>query len=308
MRPLARASTSKVTIAYSQAGFTCEGALFAAERQGYFRDEGLELTALPVSGPPQLQAEMLKGTIDAGQDPAWTLVPALLAPGMQAGDLVATAGLQRGSACICVAATSTIRSAAELRGQKVAAAPRWRAMFGQPLSAAGLDPGKDVDWQPGLPGPAVAEALRTGAVAAAQVHQPYAAAIESSGAGRMLLMQNMPPLQDDYCCSVILPGKLVREDRGKAASITKALVRGASWVRAHPAETAQLEIDVKHVHRSPADNAAGMKQLDFFPSVGIARANTLDVLRRFRRLGFVPANTDEVALLAQIFVPVTSDS
>jgi NitT/TauT family transport system substrate-binding protein len=250
---------------------------------------------------------MLKGTVNATQDPAWALVAPLLPQGVQVGDLVATAGLQRGSSCICVAAESSIHSTAELRGQKVAAGLRWRFMFGQALSGAGLDPKKDIDWQPGLPPGDVAGALQTKKVAAAQLHQPYAAAIEASGVGRMLLMQNMAPLQDDYCCSVIVPGKLVREDRAKAAAITRALMRGAAWMRAHPTESAQLEIDVKHVTASAADNQRAMAELDFLPSVEIARHNTLDVLQRFKRLGFLDAAVDENLLLARLYVPVTSE-
>ena len=294
---------SKVTAAYNKAGFTCEAALFIAEQHKYFRDEGLELAVVDLSGTPEV--EMVKGNVDLTEDPAWALVAPLLPQGVQVGDVVATAGLQRGSSCICVAADSTIRTAADLRGQKVAAGLRWRFMFGQPLSDAGVSPITDIDWQPALPPGAVAEALRSKTVAAAQVHQPYAAAVESSGAGRMLLMQNMPPLQDDYCCSVIVPSKLVREDRPKAAAITRAMMRGASWVRAHPVESAQLEIDAKYVTASVADNGRGMAALDFFPSVDVARGNTLDVLRRFKRLGFLDAATDENALLARLFVPVT---
>jgi len=298
---------SKVTIAYIKAGYTCDGALFIAQQQGYFRDEGLDLATIALSGPPAIAAEIMKGTVDATHDPAWALVAPLLPQGVQVGDLVATAGLQRGSSCICVVTDSSIRGAANLRGQKVAAGLRWRFMFGQALSAAGLDPKKDIDWQPGLPPNDVASALQAKKVAAAQLHQPYAAAIEASGVGRMLLMQNMAPLQGDYCCSVIVPGKLVREDRAKAGAITRALMRGAAWMRAHPVESAQLEIDVKHVTASAADNQRAMAELDFFPSVEIARRNTLDVLQRFKRLGFLDAAVDENTLLARLYVPVTNE-
>jgi NitT/TauT family transport system substrate-binding protein len=130
-------------------------------------------------------------------------------------------------------------------------------------------------------------------VAAAQLHQPYAAGLEALGVGRMLLMQNMPPLQDDYCCSVIATQKLVRDDRAKAVAVTRALLRGARWIRAHPVESAQLEIDAKHVSANAVDNQRAMASLDFFPSVEIAGRNTLDVLQRFKRLGFLDAAVDE---------------
>jgi ABC-type nitrate/sulfonate/bicarbonate transport system substrate-binding protein len=144
--PSMAGAASSVIIAHSKAGLTCEGALFAAQAQGYFRDEGLELTTMALSGATEVAVEM-KGNIGAMQDPAWTLVPPLLPKGMSVGDMVATAGLQRGSMSLVVPANSVIRSVTDLRGLKVSAGDRWRWMFGQPLRVAGLTPQQDIDWQ-----------------------------------------------------------------------------------------------------------------------------------------------------------------
>jgi hypothetical protein len=50
-----------------------------------------------------------------------------------------------------------------------------------------------------------------------------------------------------------------------------------------------------------------MAALDFFPSVEGARRNTLDILQRFQRLGFLDQATDMQAVLERIFVPVTGE-
>jgi len=180
-------------------------------------------------------------------------------------------------------------------------------MFGQPLATAGLNPKRDIEWQPPLPPTKAAEAVKARQVAAAMVHRPYPAALESSGIGRILLAQNSPPLQDDYCCCVILPRQLVRADQKKAAAITRALMRGSVWIRSHPSEGARLEADVKHVSVSLADNERAMATLDFFPLVETARRNTLDILQRFKRLGFIDSAIDEPTTLDQIFIPVTQE-
>jgi NitT/TauT family transport system substrate-binding protein len=305
--PAVAGAASSVTVAHSKAGLTCEGALFAAQTQGYFRDEGLELTTIALAGQAEVAAEMMKGNVGAMQDPAWTLVQPLLPKGMNVGDMVATAGLQRGSMSLVVPATSAIRSVADLRGLKVSAGDRWRWMFGQPLWVAGLNPQQDIDWQPALPPAQVAAALTNQQVTAAMVHQPYAAALESAGVGRILIAQNTPPLQDDYCCTVVVPGALVRSDRPKVVAITRALMRGSAWVRTHPSESAQLMIEGKQVTASLADNQRAMVALDFFSSVEVARRNTLDIVQRFKRLGFLDQATDERALLERIFVPVTGE-
>src|SRR2546428_10206121 len=52
--PSVAGATSSVTVGYSKAGLTCEGATFAAQAQGYFRDEGLDLTTLALPGPGEL--------------------------------------------------------------------------------------------------------------------------------------------------------------------------------------------------------------------------------------------------------------
>jgi NitT/TauT family transport system substrate-binding protein len=100
---------------------------------------------------------------------------------------------------------------------------------------------------------------------------------------------------------------LARADPKKAAAITRALMRGTAWIRSHPSEGARLEVDMKHVSGSLADNERAMASLDFFPSVGIARRNTLDILQRFKRLGFIDSAIDEPSLLDQIFIPVTQE-
>ncbi|MGI8913842.1 MAG: ABC transporter substrate-binding protein [Chloroflexota bacterium] len=304
--PVVQAAGS-VTVGYLKDGLTCEGSLFAAQAQDYFRDEGLDLKTVAGASPAALATGMMQGTVDAMQDPAWALAPPLLPKGMNVGDMVATAGIQRGSMTIVVAADSPIHSLVDLRGQTVAAADRWRFMFSMPISAAGLNATKDITWQPGLPAGQVGQAIKDGKVAAATVHQPYASAIESSGIGRILVMQTTPPQQDDYCCSVILPGKLVNADCQKAAAITRALMRGSAWMRAHPSEGAQLEVDVKQVTLALADNQRAITHIDFFPSIQAASNNTLDLIKAFKRLGFLDPATSETTLLNQIFVPVTDE-
>lgn len=100
---------------------------------------------------------------------------------------------------------------------------------------------------------------------------------------------------------------MVRSDGPKAAAITRALMRGSAWIRGHSNESAQLMVEIKHVTASLADNRRAMATLDFLPSVEVARRNTLEVVQRFRGLGLLDEPTDEQALLARVFVPVTGE-
>src|SRR5215813_7891699 len=86
--PTVAGAASSVTVGYSKAGFTCEGATFAAQAQGYFRDEGLDLTTIALAGSGEIASAMMKRDVGAMQDAAWTLVPGLVPQSMHVGDMV----------------------------------------------------------------------------------------------------------------------------------------------------------------------------------------------------------------------------
>jgi len=293
------------TVTYSHAGITCQAGLAAAQAQGYFRDEGLDLNVVPA--PADNAAAMLRGEIDASLVIAWTLVPPFLAAGLTPGDIVATAGVQRGGFAMIVAPDSPLRTLADLRGQKVAASLTWRVMLSMSLAELGMDPLRDVDWQPAL-GPAqIAEALRSGQVAAATISDPFGVAMETAGTGRVLGWNNSDGMMDDYCCSVMLPAALIRMDRSKAAAITRAMMRGNAWTQANKAAAARLQIELGHISASLADNTRAIQAIDFVPAVAAARRNTEDMLMHGVRYGFLDPSTDVMGLVSRIFVPVTGE-
>src|SRR5258708_15501652 len=114
-------------------------------------------------------------------------MPHWLPPGVKLGDAVATAGLQRGCASLLVAKGSPYQGIADLKGQKVAAAPPWRFIFGEPMAQVGLNPLNDIDWQPApLAEPAVAALLANKTVAGAMALEPISATLESAGLARSL--------------------------------------------------------------------------------------------------------------------------
>jgi NitT/TauT family transport system substrate-binding protein len=307
LAPTRARAASAATVLFTSFGFTCEAPVFVAVAQGYFKDEGLDVTLSGIANPTEAFTRLAKGSADVGPAPAFFLAPSWLPAGVNPGDIVATAGLERGCASLLVAASSPYKTIADLKGQKVAAADPWRFIFGEPMAQIGLDPKKDIDWQPPLPLPAIAAALANKSVAASFALEPLSAMLESTGVARALIVQDMPPMQMDYCCSAVVPGALVKADRSKAAAITRALMRGSAWAEAHRAETAQMEVTGKHVAATLADNQAGIKNIAFVPSVTAAQANTRDVFGRMIKLGYLDSATDLSALLNQIYVPVTED-
>jgi len=305
--PTRARAASATTVLFTSFGITCEAPIFVAAAQGYFKDEGLDVTLAGVATPAEAFGRLVKGSADAALSPAFTLAPSWLPAGVKLGDVVATAGLQRGCNSLIVASDSPYHTIADLKGQKVAAGAPWHFMYGEPMAQAGLNPLKDIDWQPQLPWPAIAAALANKSVAASIALEPLSAMLESAGLARGLVVQDMPPMQMDYCCSAVVSGALLRADRSKAAAITRALMRGSAWAAAHKAETAQLEVAGKYIKATLADNQSAIGTIAFVPSVTAALANTRDVLGRMIKLGFLDPATDVPGLLNQIFVPVTAD-
>lgn len=306
--PTRARAASVATILYSSVGFTCEAPIFVAQAQGYFQDEGLDVTLAGVATPAEEITRLAQGAADGASLAAFILAPPWLPTGVHPGDAVATAGLQRGCASLLVAKDSPYQSLADLKGQKVGAPPPWRFIFGEPLAQVGVNPLKDIDWQPApLAGSAVAAALATKTVAGIMALEPISATLESAGLVRSLVVQDMAPMDMDYCCCSVVSGALLRADRSKAAAITRALLRGSAWAAAHPTETAQREVADGYVHATSADNQSAIGTIAFTPSVAAAQANVRDVFGRMARLGFLDPATDVPALLNQIFVPVTAD-
>ncbi len=304
LTPSRARAASTATILYTGLGFTCEAAGFVALARGYFRDEGLDATLVGYSGTDSYALAM-QGKADAFHQPAFFLAPALLPPGIDLDDIVATAGMERGCNSLIVAADSPYRTLADLKGQKVSAAPPWRFVYGEPMAQAGLNPHTDVDWQPQVPFPQIGAALANKSVAASAAIEPFSGNLVASGAARALVVQDMPPMMMDYCCSVVMPSALVRADRSKAAAITRALMRGSAWAAKHPVRTAHLEVARGYVQATFQVNRTAIRSIAFAPSVSAAVANTRSVFERMVKLGFLPPTTDVSSLLHQIFVPVT---
>jgi NitT/TauT family transport system substrate-binding protein len=300
-------AASAATILYTSAGLTCEAPVFVAQAQGYFKDEGLDVTLAGAANYPEAFTRMIKGTAGAAPVPAPYLVPQWLPAGVQLGDIVATAGLQRGCNSLLVAKDSPYQSLADLKGQKVAAGPPVRFLYGEPIAQAGLNPLKEINWQPALALPAIGAALANKDVAASAAPEPVSATLLAAGAARALVVQDMPPMMQDYCCSVVVSGASVRSDRSKAAAITRALMRGSAWAADHTTETAQMEVANKYVKATMAVNQSAIGNIVFAPSVAAAQANNRDYLARAVKLGFLDPSTDASALNDQIFVPITDE-
>jgi NitT/TauT family transport system substrate-binding protein len=308
--PIVRAArlgaASQATIA--MAPNPCHASTYATVAQGFFRDEGLDVTVMKVTGGLALIAN---GTVDAGVDTFWSVIPPRLAPGRTLGDLVLTAGLQRGCIALSVPWDSEVQSFGDLRGQRVAGS---KFLFAASIAEAGVDPDQDITWSPSPAVEDVFATLQTGEFGAVSSANSQAALLEVVGAARMLMVNNSPPSQNHYCCGSIMLASMVRTDPSKAAAITRAMMRGSAWAEAHRSETAELmraSITVPPAQReiTHEDMEAALAMQEFVPMAESARPLLVQQFDEYLSYGLpvVESPMDAVRLVDRIYRPVTSE-
>jgi ABC-type nitrate/sulfonate/bicarbonate transport system substrate-binding protein len=301
-------AASQATIGLSN--IACNAATYAALRQGFFKDEGLDVQVLDTTetaiGPIPALAS---GRIDAGTATLWSTIPPRLVPGRSLGDIVVTAPIQRGCIALSVLADSDVQSLADLRGAKIAGG---EFLFGSALVDAGVDPNTEITW---FPAPGAAEAfsvLQSGEFAAVQSADGQGALLEAVRAARMLVVNNSPPASGNYCCGVIMNASSVRGDTPRAAAITRAMMRGAAWAEANRSDIAS---DMRGSMTMPAqreitqeDMEAALEMQAFVPMAEAARPVLIAQFADYLRYGLpVDGPMDATTLVGRFFMPITDE-
>jgi ABC-type nitrate/sulfonate/bicarbonate transport system substrate-binding protein len=248
-------------------------------------------------------------TIDAGLTTVWAVIPPRLTAGSALGDLVITAPLQRGCLALSVPASSDVQSLDDLRGHKVAGS---KFLYGRALAEAGVDPDREITWSPAPAAPEVVSTLRTGEFTAVQSADGQGALLEVVGVARMIAMNNMPPVESNYCCACMLNAASVASDRPRAAAITRALMRGAAWAEEHRSETADVMRPSMTVPAqreiSREDMEAALAMQAFVPMAEAARPILVDQFDQYLTYGLpVEPPMSATTLVNRIFLPLTDE-
>jgi NitT/TauT family transport system substrate-binding protein len=304
-------AASQVTIGLATA--PCHAPTYAAAAQKFFADEGLDATIRPFDpasgGISNVVAALTAGAADAGMATLWSIVPPRLVGGPKLGDVVTTAPLQRGCIALSVPADSNAQSLADLRGAKIAGS---KYLFGTALASEGVDPDADVVWSAAPAAADVLATLQSGQFAAVQSGDGQGALLEVIGEARMIVVNNTPPSESNYCCACMMMANAVQGDQSRAAAITRAMMRGSAWAEAHRSETAEI---MRPFMTIPAqreitqeDMEATLAMQAFIPMAGVARPILVDEFGQYLKYG-LPVDTpmDANTLVSKIFSPVTGE-
>ncbi|WP_084441837.1 ABC transporter substrate-binding protein [Termitidicoccus mucosus] len=292
------AAPVKVTIGHI--GNSCESPVYVAKDKGFFSEEGLD--AGIVRGDWNFIKESLAfGRISAVQG----LLMNYIKPIEQGLDVKVTAGVHRGCVRILVPDTSPITGPAGLKGKRIGVPALGSSPWifaARVISELGGDIRRDVEWKP-FPAGELKLALQKGEVDAIAVADPIGEILISEGGVRIVVDQlTDAPYKDEYCCAVLVSGKLARETPDVAARITRAILKASLWIEHNPQGAAEIAVNGRHTGGSVEINARILAKLDYVPSVEGGRLAVLTASTALKNAGILSRTTDIPAFVERAFV------
>jgi NitT/TauT family transport system substrate-binding protein len=210
-----------------------------ADKQGYYRDEGLNVDLKALGDGPVIQQALAAGELDVayvGTPPVYQW----FSRGLQSRIL---AKVNYGQAAVIVDAKSPITDLQALKGKKLAGVKKGSGMDvllrGYVLKEkAGLDPDKDLDIVDMPPGNMNA-ALERGVVDAAFSWEPFVSQSVLRGSSRILLDVNQALPQYPWYVVIALPNTL-QERPDEVVKLLRAHRKAIAFLNEHPAESNRL--------------------------------------------------------------------
>lgn len=244
----------KVTIAWSATAI-CTVPVPAALKQGYFREQGLDVSFINFAGSTdQLLEAIATGHANAGVGMAlrW------LKPLEQGFDVKLVSGVMSGCIRLLAAKDSGVGSLAQLKGKAIGvsdmASPS-KNLFAILLAKQGIDPDREVTWKV-FPADLLGESLKKGEVQAVADNDPVISTIRKNYGLQEIASNMSGEFAHRSCCVLAVSGNMARTDRTTAAGLVKAIAAGSEWTANHPREAA--EIFASYAPKSNLDDLVAM--------------------------------------------------
>lgn len=290
--------TKKLKIGYF--GNTCEGPLYAAYEKGFFKEEGLDVEMIK-GDANTLKDALATGKIDATDG----LLMQWLKPIEQGLDIKFTAGLHTGCIQVLVPPKSNLISIQSLKGKTIgvpAIGGGPMVLLARALAAKGINPKTDVTWK-AYPYAELGLALQKKEVDAISLADPLAQMLVDQGKAKVLLNSaKHKPFASEYCCLLVINGKLVKKDPATAAAITRAVMKGSRWTHYNPDEAAKLFVEKKYILGDPAVNAKLIKSYNYIPSVKGGEQAVYIGAKQMQAAGILDKSTNVAALAHASFI------
>ncbi|MEN6412810.1 MAG: ABC transporter substrate-binding protein [Veillonellales bacterium] len=289
-------ASPKVKVGYY--GGTCEAPVYVAFEKGFFKNQGLDVELVKVSG------DVLKEGIATGKIDAVQVSPGLLKPIEQGLNIKITDGVHTGCIQAVAAQDSGISSLQDLKGKTIGV----DAIGGVPmvllsveLGKLGIDPKKDVEWR-AYPSPQLSQALEKGDIAAFATWDPFGEIAVGKGARLIFSSTHDPQYHDQFCCFVGINGDVAQKNPEIAKKITAAIREAGEWIAQHPQETAELAVNKKYIGGSIELNTKLLSDYQFKSSPSLAQSSLLFHLESMHEQGILDSSTDPNELLQHMFL------
>ena len=290
----------KVKIGY--VGLTCDTDMFVAYEKGFFKDEGLDAELV------KFEWAALRDGLSLGQvDATHHLVMFLLKPIEQGVDIRLTGAVHRGCLRVQAGVNSGIKTVADLKGRRIGVPglgtpPHILAI--RALVAAGLDPKKDVEFKV-FAADQFSLAFDRGLIDACGDSEPIGTMLlQTKKVHNVVDQATDAPYKDEYCCAVMVSGKLVRNEPEIAAKITRAILKGSKWVNTNPTAAARLAVEKNYIAATPELNAIALSHLAYVPSIEEAPRAVISAAAEMKKAGLLEPRTDPDALAKRGFAPL----
>jgi NitT/TauT family transport system substrate-binding protein len=296
-------SNRPITLAWG--GAACEAPLYAAYHQGFFKDEGLNISLQQVGGDA-LHDAVSTGKVAGGPG----ILFQWLKPIEQGLNVKLTSGLHEGCLRFVTPKGSGIKTLADVKGKTIVTDEingSAMAFFSVDLAKAGVNPEKDVTWKQ-VPFDQVAKTLDKGVGQVAAAPDPAAYFPLDDGSAIELDTNLGPAHKNEFCCVTALNGDLVKKDPATAAAIVRAWGRGSTWVGQNIPAAAQIEIDNKYL-AAPKDLLVKLlQQYTWKPGAADLARQLEKGAIAFKGTGYLDSGTDPKALakLAYAELPLSA--
>ncbi len=294
----ASGESNKVRVGYI--GLTCEAPIFSAVENGFFKEEGLDVSLVKCEWANYKDVLAL-----GGFDITHHLVMYFLKPVEQGLDVKFTGGIHRGCLRVQAPVNGNIKTVQDLRGKRIGIPGMGTPPFifaNRVLGANGIDPSKEITWLV-FPAGELGLALEKGEVDAVADSEPIGSLLAFDGKVRNVADQAQDaPYNNEYCCAVLANGKFAAKNPKATAAATRALLKGAKWVEANPVAAAKLSVEKKYLASNPELNAVAISHLRYVPSVSGAEAAVKSAATEMKRAGMLSSTTDVEDLAKRAFL------
>ncbi|MBV7454437.1 ABC transporter substrate-binding protein [Acidovorax sp. sif1233] len=300
---LAAGKLREVKLAWNANAICLSAAPVAIER-GIFEKHGLKVELVNFAGSTdQLLETIATSKADAGLG----MVHRWIKP-LESGFDVKLVGSSHGGCSRLVGYEAAgVTSLQKLKGKTIAVSDLnspGKNFFSVLLTKAGLNPEKDVTWRQ-FPGDMLGLAVEKGEAQAIADGDPNLLLIQRRTKGLVDLASN---LSGEYaaktCCVLGVSGALVRNDKGTAAALTRAIIEASDFVADNPNETARIFSPYSKVPQDDLRAVLGTLTHRSHP-VGTALRQEIEFYARdFKLVGVLKPSTDPARFAAHVHADV----